>query len=69
MLEYVIGDNFSSGSSKSINSTLTVSRYLKEFPSVLKILFQRGAYDMITVEAIKNELEVAISFGFLCKKP
>ena len=52
-LEDVICEMFSSGSSESIKSTFTVSRYLKEPPSVLKILLQRGTYDMTTGEAIK----------------
>ena len=46
-----------------------MSRYLREPSSVLKILFQRGTYDMTTGEAIKNELKVAIPLEFLCKIP
>ena len=37
LLEDVICENCSSGSSESIKSTFTVSRYLKEPPSVLNI--------------------------------
>ena len=54
LLEYVICENCSSGSSESIKPTFTVSRCLKEPPSVLKILFQRGTYDMTTGEAMKK---------------
>ena len=37
-----------------------MSIYLKETSLVLKILLQRGTYDITTVEDIKNELKVAI---------
>ena len=69
LLEDVICENCSSGSSESIKSTFTVSRYLKEPPSVLKILFQRGTYDMTTYVATKNELKVAIPSEYLYKQP
>ena len=46
-----------------------MSIYLKEPPSVLKILFQIGTLDMTTGEAIKNELKVAISFEYFYKQP
>ena len=69
MLEDFICENCSSGSSESIKLTFTVPGYSKEPPSVLKILFQRGTYDMTTGEAIKNELKVAIPLEFLYKKP
>ena len=69
LLEYVICENYSSGSSESIKSTFTVSRNLKEPPSSLKILFQIGTFDMTTGEAIKNDLKVAITFECLYKKP
>ena len=46
--------NFSLIGYESIKSTFTVSIYLKEPPSVLKILFQIVTYDMTTFEAIKN---------------
>ena len=45
-----------------------MSRYFKEPPSVLNILFQIGTHDMTTGEAIKNELKVAIYLELLCKK-
>ena len=57
-LEDVICENCSSGGSESIKSTFTLSRYLKKTPSVLKILFQRGTYDMITGEDIKMNLSL-----------
>ena len=44
-----------------------MSRDLKEPPSVLKIIFQRGTYDITTGEAIKNELKVAIPLEILYK--
>ena len=62
LLEDVICENCSSGSSVSIKSTFTVSIYLKEPPSFLEIIFQRGKIDMTSSEAIKNELKVAIHF-------
>ena len=40
LLHDVICDNCSSLGSKSIKSTFTVSRHIKEPPTVLKILFQ-----------------------------
>ena len=52
MLEDAICEKNSSGSSESIESTFAMSRYLKEPPSVLKILFQRGTYDITSGEAI-----------------
>ena len=69
LLEDVICENCSSGSSESIKLTLTVSIYLKKTPSVLKILFQRGTFDMNTGKAIKNELKVAIPFEYFYKQP
>ena len=42
---------------------------LKEHPSVLKIIFLRGTYDMTTGEVIKNKLKVAIPLEFLYKIP
>ena len=41
----------------------------KGTPSVLKIIFQIGTYDMTTGEAIKNELKVAIPLKNMYKKP
>ena len=43
--------------------------YLKEPPSVLKILFQRGTYYRTTYVAIKNDLKVAIPSEYLYKQP
>ena len=40
-----------------------------EPPSVLKILFQRGTYDMTTYVAKKNELKVAIPSEYFYKQP
>ena len=68
LLQYVICENCSSGSYESIKSTFPMSVYLKEPPSFLKILFQRGTYDMTTGKAIKNELKVTIPLECLCKK-
>ena len=68
-MEDDICENSSSGGSKPIKSTLTVSRYLKEPLSVLKILFQIGTFDTTTGEVIINELKVAITFEYLYKKP
>ena len=68
-LEDVICEHCSSVGSESIKSTFTVSRYLKEPPSVLNILFQRGTYDMTTYVAIKNELKVTIPSEYLYKQP
>ena len=69
MLEDAICENCLSGGSESIKSTFTVSRYLKEPPSVLNLLFQRGNYDTTTGMAIKIELKVAISSEYLYKQP
>ena len=44
--EHVTREKFSSVSSETIKSTFTVCRNFKETPSVLKILLQRGTYDM-----------------------
>ena len=67
-LNNVICEN-KSGGSESIKSTFTVSIYLKEPPSVLKIIFQRGAYYRTSGEALKNELKVAIPSEYLYKQP
>ena len=67
-LEDVICENYSSGRSKSIKSTFTVSIYLMGSPSVLKIFIQRVTYDTTTGEAIKKDLKVSISLEFLYKK-
>ena len=68
-LDYVICEMFSSGGSEQIKSKFTVSIYLKKPPSVLKILFQRGTYDMTSDEALKNELKVAIPSEYFYKQP
>ena len=67
LFEDVICENFSSGGSESIKSTFTVSINLNQPPSVLKILFQRGTYDMTTGKDIKNKLKIAIPLEFLHK--
>ena len=46
-----------------------MSRYLKEPPSGLNIIFQRGTYDRTNYVATKNELKVAIPSEYLCKQP
>ena len=68
MLKDVICENCSTGGSESIKSTFTVSRNLKEPPSVLKILFQRGTYDMTIGEAIKMDLKLLFLWNFRTKK-
>ena len=57
LLHDVICDNCSSLGSKSIKSTVTVSRHIKEPPTVLKILFQRRSYDSTTFVATKTKLK------------
>ena len=57
LLHYVLCDNCSSLGSKSIKSTFTVSRHIKESPTFLKILFQRGSYDSTTFVAKKMKLK------------
>ena len=57
-LDDVICEIFSSGGSESIKSTFTVSRYLKKPPSVLKIILQRGTYDMTSGEDIQMNLKL-----------
>ena len=69
LLEDVIYENCSSDISESMKSTFTVSRYLKEPPSVLNILLQRGTYDMTTFEAIKDEPKVTIPLEYFYKQP
>ena len=51
-LDGIICENCSSGGSESIKSTFTVSRYLKKPPTILKILFQRGTYDITIGDAV-----------------
>ena len=62
-------ENCSSGGSKSIKSIFDVSRFLKEPPSVLKILFQRGNYDRTNYVDTENKLKFAIPSEYLCKQP
>ena len=68
-LEDVICENCSSGGSESIKSTFNVSIYIKKPPSVLKILLQRGTYDMTSGEDVKNELKIDIPSEYLYKQP
>ena len=67
LFEDVICENCSSGSSESIEFTFTMYRNLKEPPSGLKILLQRGTHDMTTGEATKNELKFAIPLDFFTR--
>ena len=67
LLEDVICENFPSGSSESIISTFTVPRYFKEPSSVMKIIFQRGVYDMTSGEAIKMNLRLLFVWNFCTK--
>ena len=46
--EDVICEKFSSGGYEPMESTIAMSRNLKEPPSVLKILLKRGTYDTTT---------------------
>ena len=52
-LDNVICEICSSSVSESIKPTFTVLRYLEKPPSVLKIILQRGTYDMTNGEAQK----------------
>ena len=69
LLHDVICEIFSSHGSESIKLTFAVSRHIKEPPTVLKILFQRGSYDSTTLGDTKNEVEVAIPFEYMFKQP
>ena len=69
LLHDVIYEKCSSHGSESIKSTFTVSRHMKEPPTVLKIIFQRGSYDGITIVATKNEVKVAIPSEYMFKQP
>ena len=69
LLHHVICENCSSNGSGSIKLTFTVSRYMKEPPTVLKILLQRGNYDSTTLVATKNEVKVAIPSEYIFKQP
>ena len=46
-----------------------MSRRIKEPPTVLKIHFQRGGYDITTLVATKNEVKVAIPSEYMFKQP
>ena len=67
LLHDVICENCSSLGSKSIKSTFTVSRHIKEPPTVLNILLQRGSYDRKTFVATKNEVKVGIPSEYMFK--
>ena len=67
LLHNVLCDNCSSDGSKSIKSTLTVSRHIKEPPTFLKILFQRGSSDSKTFVTTKNEVKVGIPSEYMIK--
>ena len=69
LLHDVICENCSSHGSESIKSTLTVPRHIKEPPTVLNILFQRGGYDSTTLVATKNEVKFAIPYEYMFKQP
>ena len=58
LFEDVICENCSSGSSEPIKETFTVCRNLKEPPSVLKILLQRGTYDVTNGWDIKMNIRL-----------
>ena len=65
LLHDVLCDNCSSLGSKSIKSTFTVSRRIKEPSTFLKILFQRGIYDRTTFLTTKNEVKVCIPCEYM----
>ena len=44
-----------------------MSRHIKEPPTVLKILFQRGSYDITTFVTTKNEVKVGIPSEYMIK--
>ena len=67
LLHDVLCDNCSSLGYKSIKITFTVSRHIKEPPIVLKILFQRGSYDITTFVSTKNEVKVCIPCEYMIK--
>ena len=46
-----------------------MSRRLKEPPSVLKIILQRGTYDVTNGQDIKKEHKVSIPLEFVYKIP
>ena len=46
-----------------------MSIHIEEPPTVLKIIFQRGSYDITTLVATKNEVKVAIPSEYMFKQP
>ena len=58
LLHDVIFEICSSLGSASIKSIFTVSRHIKEPPTVLKILFQIRSYDMTSGETVKMKLKL-----------
>ena len=46
-----------------------MSRHIKEPPTVLNILFQRGSYDSTTLVATKNEVKFSIPSEYMFKQP
>ena len=57
-LDDVICEKCSSDDYESIKSSFTVSIYLKKPHSVLKIIFQRGTYDVTSGDAVKMNLKL-----------
>ena len=68
LLHDVICENCSSHGSESIKLTFTVSRCIKEPPTVLNILFQRVSYDSTNFVATKNEVKVGIPSEYMFKQ-
>ena len=64
MFEDVIREKKSSGAYESIKSRFTASINLKELPSVLKNLLQKGTYDMTNGEAIKMNIKLLLLCNF-----
>ena len=56
LLHHMLCEIFSSDGSESIKSTFTLSRHIKELPTVLKILCQRRIYDSSTLVEKQNDL-------------
>ena len=67
LLHDVLCENCSQLGCKSIKTTFTVSRHIKEPPTVLKILFQRVSYDITTFVSTKNEVKVCIPCEYMIK--
>ena len=64
----MICEDCSSLGSESIKFTFTVSIHVKEPPTVLNILFQRGSYDSTTFVAKKNEVKVGVPYEYMFKQ-